>query len=97
MTEDGDPSTAVYFHENETPCTQPCTSISVDPSKVEYELTFKIQSTFSQSNDQLIYKSPEITFKKASCPDCTNPLNPNDGSNLNYFTLIEPAESVIAD
>ena len=41
VTEDGDPSTAVYFQDNEA-CIQPCTSISVDPTKVEYELKFKI-------------------------------------------------------
>jgi len=50
VTEDGDPSTAVYFHGNEA-CNQPCNSISVDVAKVEYDLKFKIKSTFSYSND----------------------------------------------
>ena len=39
VTEDGDPSTAVYFHNNEA-CIQPCISISIDPTKAKYELKF---------------------------------------------------------
>ena len=50
VTEDGVPGNAVYFHDNEA-CTQPCTSISIDPDKVLHDLKFKIQSTFSNSND----------------------------------------------
>ena len=42
ITEDNNPSTAVYFHDNEA-CSQPCTSISVDPTKVKYDLKFRIK------------------------------------------------------
>ena len=41
ITEDNNSSTSVYFNGNGA-CIQPCTSISVDPNKVEYELKFQI-------------------------------------------------------
>ena len=50
ITEDGAPSTAVYFYNNAA-CIQPCTSISIDPAKVEYELKFKVKATFGHSDD----------------------------------------------
>ena len=53
VTEDGivnpDVNKAVYFEGKES-CVQPCTSLSVDPTKIEFELRFKIVSTISHSN-----------------------------------------------
>ena len=62
---------AIYFHENSGPCNQPCTSISVDPQKVDKEIKFKIESTFT--NNQVTHISSYITFNRAVCPDCLNP------------------------
>ena len=89
------PSTAVYFQDNEA-CVQPCTSISVDPAYVQQDLTFRVESTFSHSDDNTILSCNWITFLGAGCPiDCrVTPLNPSTGDPLEYFTIIEPADAL---
>ena len=64
--------------------------ISVDETKYESELSFKIESTFSHSMNLLKHQSAYITFAAASCPDCNDPRNPNDGTPIPFFTLLEP-------
>ena len=64
--------------------------ISVDATKYEFDLKFKISSTFSHSNNLLKHQSEYITFAAAACLDCNNPVHPNDGITPMPFTLLEP-------
>ena len=43
---------AVFFHDPGT-CVEPCVFIDIDPCKVENDITFRIESTFSNSNSLL--------------------------------------------
>ena len=43
----------------------------MDPMKTGVDIKFTVQSTFSNSDEGLIYTSEEIFFPKAICPDCT--------------------------
>ena len=35
-----------------------------------------------------------MTFLKAVCPDCWNPLNPNDDSPLTLFDILDPLDAL---
>jgi len=51
---DGVNNIGAVFFEDEMSCSGACVWISIDPCKVEQDITFRIESTFSNSNTALI-------------------------------------------
>lgn len=59
--------------------------MNVDPSKVGINLSFRIRSTFSNSNNLYTETSSLIQFLKAGCPnECNNP----EDDGFSEFTLV---------
>ena len=49
--------------------------LSVKPENVQSELKFLILFEFENSDNSLVHWSPVITFMKAQCIGCINPVD----------------------
>jgi len=60
-----DVESGIVYFKNELACAPLCVEISIEPCKIENTIWFKIESTFTNSYDQLILRDPWIEFLPA--------------------------------